>query len=143
MFRRDLRSIVVLHFPCQIESTPSQNVKPKNTYTFAGPVRFSKHCSPTIGRLTNLDNARLYSTWKSAYPKSLPVVNVSQACSVSCRRADVLPRYSPTLESRLQSCAEHIPRAHVYSSALHHPSWPQNALRPQHLQWLWSHQRLR
>ncbi|KAF8919820.1 C2-domain-containing protein [Mucidula mucida] len=59
LFRRERGT-----FWLKIESTPSQNVKPKNTYTFAGPVRFSKHCSPTIGRLTNLDNARLYSTWK-------------------------------------------------------------------------------
>ncbi|EMD34185.1 hypothetical protein CERSUDRAFT_55413, partial [Gelatoporia subvermispora B] len=33
-------------------------------YLFDGPVRYTRHFSPTIGRLTNLDNARLYSTWK-------------------------------------------------------------------------------
>ncbi|OCH85368.1 C2-domain-containing protein [Obba rivulosa] len=33
-------------------------------YQFDGPIRYSRHFSPTVGRLTNLDNARLYSTWK-------------------------------------------------------------------------------
>ncbi|KAI0035566.1 hypothetical protein K488DRAFT_43034 [Vararia minispora EC-137] len=33
-------------------------------YTFDGPVRFSRHFSPTVGRLTNLNDERLYSTWK-------------------------------------------------------------------------------
>ncbi|CCM00144.1 uncharacterized protein FIBRA_02171 [Fibroporia radiculosa] len=32
-------------------------------YTFDGPVRFSRHISPTVGRITSVDN-RLYSTWK-------------------------------------------------------------------------------
>jgi hypothetical protein len=31
---------------------------------FDGPIRFTRHFSPTLGRLTNLNNARLYSTWK-------------------------------------------------------------------------------
>ena len=31
---------------------------------FDGPIRFSRHSSPTIGRLTNINDARLYSTWK-------------------------------------------------------------------------------
>jgi len=35
-------------------------------YTFAGPVSFSRHFSPTVGLLTQLDDngRRLYSTWK-------------------------------------------------------------------------------
>jgi hypothetical protein len=31
---------------------------------FDGPIRFTRHFSPTVGRLTNLNDARLYSTWK-------------------------------------------------------------------------------
>lgn len=49
----------------QIDSTPATDTKPeKRSYIFDGPIRFSRHFSPTIGRLTNLDDARLYSTWK-------------------------------------------------------------------------------
>lgn len=33
-------------------------------YLFNGPIRFSRHFSPTVGAFTNLDDARLYSTWK-------------------------------------------------------------------------------
>lgn len=33
-------------------------------YTFDGPVRFSRHFSPTVGLLTSLNDERLYSTWK-------------------------------------------------------------------------------
>lgn len=33
-------------------------------YTFDGPIRFSRHYSPTIGHLTKIDDSRLYSTWK-------------------------------------------------------------------------------
>ncbi|KAI0927795.1 hypothetical protein AcW1_005222 [Taiwanofungus camphoratus] len=32
-------------------------------YTFDGPIRFSRHFSPTVGRLVKADH-RLYSTWK-------------------------------------------------------------------------------
>ncbi|PCH38492.1 hypothetical protein WOLCODRAFT_64481 [Wolfiporia cocos MD-104 SS10] len=32
-------------------------------YTFDGPVRYSRHFSPTVGRITSADS-RLYSTWK-------------------------------------------------------------------------------
>ena len=49
----------------QIESTPSTDPKAeRRQYIFDGPIRFSRHFSPTIGRLTNLNDARLYSTWK-------------------------------------------------------------------------------
>jgi hypothetical protein len=49
----------------QIESAPSADTKPETRpYIFDGPIRFSRHFSPTVGRLTNLDDARLYSTWK-------------------------------------------------------------------------------
>lgn len=49
----------------QIETTPSIDAKAATRpYIFDGPIRFSRHFSPTVGRLTNLDDARLYSTWK-------------------------------------------------------------------------------
>ncbi|KAI0085895.1 hypothetical protein BDY19DRAFT_384680 [Irpex rosettiformis] len=52
-------------FWLKIETTPSTDKKPeKRSYIFDGPIRFSRHFSPTVGRLTNLDDARLYSTWK-------------------------------------------------------------------------------
>jgi len=55
--------------PCsphlQIESTPSTDRFPeRHRYVFDGPIRFSRHFSPTVGRLTNINDARLYSTWK-------------------------------------------------------------------------------
>ncbi|KIJ33221.1 hypothetical protein M422DRAFT_52548 [Sphaerobolus stellatus SS14] len=47
------------------------SVKPASSphllpYTFDGPISYSRHFSPTVGLLTNLDEngRRLYSTWK-------------------------------------------------------------------------------
>ncbi|KAI0657112.1 hypothetical protein C8Q70DRAFT_920022 [Cubamyces menziesii] len=52
-------------FWLNIESTPSTDAKAeRRQYVFDGPIRFSRHFSPTVGRLTNLNDARLYSTWK-------------------------------------------------------------------------------
>ncbi|KAM5541988.1 hypothetical protein V8D89_004298 [Ganoderma adspersum] len=52
-------------FWLNIESTPStDNKAERRQYIFDGPIRFSRHFSPTIGLLTNLNDARLYSTWK-------------------------------------------------------------------------------
>lgn len=49
----------------QIETKASTDTKPeKRPYIFDGPIRYSRHFSPTVGRLTNIDDARLYSTWK-------------------------------------------------------------------------------
>ncbi|ETW85092.1 hypothetical protein HETIRDRAFT_246490, partial [Heterobasidion irregulare TC 32-1] len=58
-------------FWLKIESNPPTNpeVPP---YTFDGPIRFSRHFSPTVGRLTNLNDERLYSTWKM-YIKGVPL----------------------------------------------------------------------
>ncbi|KAI0628872.1 hypothetical protein C8Q77DRAFT_1076566 [Trametes polyzona] len=54
-----------LNAETQIESTPSTDAKAeRRQYIFDGPIRYSRHFSPTIGRLTNLNDARLYSTWK-------------------------------------------------------------------------------
>ncbi|KAF9009706.1 hypothetical protein BDQ17DRAFT_1406697 [Cyathus striatus] len=59
-------------FWLKIDSTPTKP-SPKYPYLFDGPIRYSRHFSPTVGRLTNLpadpnaatsDTARLYSTWK-------------------------------------------------------------------------------
>ncbi|OSD02186.1 hypothetical protein PYCCODRAFT_1435853 [Trametes coccinea BRFM310] len=52
-------------FWLNIESVPSPDPKAeRRQYVFDGPIRYSRHFSPTIGRLTNLNDARLYSTWK-------------------------------------------------------------------------------
>ncbi|KAF5393056.1 hypothetical protein D9757_001188 [Collybiopsis confluens] len=58
LFRRDRGT-----FWLKVDSTPSADpAEPR--YLFDGPIRYSRHFSPTIGRLTNLDDTRLYSTWK-------------------------------------------------------------------------------
>ncbi|PFH53526.1 hypothetical protein AMATHDRAFT_54686 [Amanita thiersii Skay4041] len=74
-------------FWLSIKSTPSTDLPERQQaypYFFDGPIRFSQHLSPTVGRLTNLKSApsapmnsilsdpspytdsraRLYSTWK-------------------------------------------------------------------------------
>lgn len=52
-------------FWLKIESVPSTDRFPeRHRYIFDGPIRFSRHFSPTVGRLTHINNARLYSTWK-------------------------------------------------------------------------------
>lgn len=33
-------------------------------YTFDGPLRYVQHYSPTVGQLTRVNDARLYSTWE-------------------------------------------------------------------------------
>lgn len=49
-----------------------------HSYLFDGPIRYSRHFSPTVGLLTRSaldqvgDNARLYSTWK-VYPIGVPL----------------------------------------------------------------------
>ncbi|KAG6808254.1 hypothetical protein H0H92_004726 [Tricholoma furcatifolium] len=60
-------------FWIKIDSRPSEDRDPsKFPYLFNGPIRFSRHYSPTVGILTNLDDARLYSTWKM-YLRGVPV----------------------------------------------------------------------
>ncbi|KAL0947814.1 hypothetical protein HGRIS_013885 [Hohenbuehelia grisea] len=59
-------------FWLKIESTPSVHPQPaKHPYTFDGPIRYSQHLSPTVGLFTNLNDKRLYSTWK-VYPRGVP-----------------------------------------------------------------------
>jgi hypothetical protein len=53
----------------QIDSTPSGKDPKSYPYMFDGPIRYSRHFSPTVGLLTNTsasddDRTRLYSTWK-------------------------------------------------------------------------------
>ncbi|KAF7777747.1 hypothetical protein Agabi119p4_3819 [Agaricus bisporus var. burnettii] len=69
MLRRDRGN-----FWLKIESTPSPDRDQALTYPylFNGPIRYSRHCSPTVGLLTNLDEARLYSTWKM-YLRGIPI----------------------------------------------------------------------
>ncbi|EDR11076.1 uncharacterized protein LACBIDRAFT_315422 [Laccaria bicolor S238N-H82] len=56
-----------------IDSTPSQDKHHLQfPYLFDGPIRYSRHYSPTVGRLTNLNDARLYSTWK-IFLKGVPL----------------------------------------------------------------------
>ncbi|RDB19426.1 hypothetical protein Hypma_013524 [Hypsizygus marmoreus] len=60
-------------FWLKVESHPSKDANPsKFPYLFDGPIRFSRHFSPTVGYLTNLDDVRLYSTWK-IYLKGVPL----------------------------------------------------------------------
>lgn len=60
-------------FWLKIESHPSTDHDPsKFPYLFDGPIRYSRHYSPTVGQLTNLNNARLYATWKM-YLKGVPM----------------------------------------------------------------------
>jgi hypothetical protein len=53
------------NFQLSIISIPSspdtRNLCP---YTFDGPVRYSRHNSLTVGRLTKVNDERLYSTWE-------------------------------------------------------------------------------
>ena len=45
----------------------------KYPYLFDGPIRYSRHFSPTVGHLTAINDARLYSTWKM-YIKGVPKI---------------------------------------------------------------------
>ncbi|KIJ91613.1 hypothetical protein K443DRAFT_685875, partial [Laccaria amethystina LaAM-08-1] len=65
--------IVRVTFWIKIESTPSQDKHHLQfPYLFDGAGRYSRHYSPTVGLLTNLNDARLYSTWK-IFTKGVPL----------------------------------------------------------------------
>ncbi|KIY48218.1 hypothetical protein FISHEDRAFT_43472, partial [Fistulina hepatica ATCC 64428] len=51
-------------FWIKIDSTPSAPGAQDKPYMFDGPIRYSTHMSPTIGMLTQINDARLYATWK-------------------------------------------------------------------------------
>ncbi|KAH7911118.1 hypothetical protein BJ138DRAFT_1007282 [Hygrophoropsis aurantiaca] len=59
-------------FWLKIESSPSADDAQSHPYLFDGPIRYSRHSSPTAGALTNLKDTRLYSTWK-IYIKGIPL----------------------------------------------------------------------
>ncbi|KIK64369.1 hypothetical protein GYMLUDRAFT_240921 [Collybiopsis luxurians FD-317 M1] len=83
-------------FRLQIDSVPSADpAEPK--YLFDGPIRYSRHFSPTVGRLTNLDDARLYSTWKM-YLVGVPVYfgDVYQHWNVNYKAAQSIFGSGPT-----------------------------------------------
>ncbi|KZT19168.1 hypothetical protein NEOLEDRAFT_1159187 [Neolentinus lepideus HHB14362 ss-1] len=62
-------------FWLKIESTPSTNDPQSHPYVFDGPIRYSRHFSPLVGRLTNINDERLYCTWKM-YIKDLKGVSL-------------------------------------------------------------------
>ncbi|KAG8986188.1 hypothetical protein FRB90_004161, partial [Tulasnella sp. 427] len=52
-------------FYLNIVSTPTPDQSAVMPYTFAGPCRYSRHRSPTVGALTAVETEeRLYATWK-------------------------------------------------------------------------------
>ncbi|KAH7924083.1 hypothetical protein BV22DRAFT_1105697 [Leucogyrophana mollusca] len=59
-------------FWLKIESSPSSDDAQLHPYLFDGPIRYSRHSSPTAGAFTNLQDSRLYSTWK-IYLKGIPI----------------------------------------------------------------------
>ncbi|KAJ3825778.1 hypothetical protein F5878DRAFT_124193 [Lentinula raphanica] len=83
-------------FWLKIDSTPSSD-PPGPRYLFDGPIRYSRHMSPTVGRLTNLDDARLYSTWKM-YLIGVPVYfkDVYQHWNVNYKAAQTIFGTGPT-----------------------------------------------
>lgn len=60
-----IRKVVRGTFWMNVITKPSGPLTPRTPrYLFDGPIRYSRHFSPTVGKLTNLNNERLYSTWK-------------------------------------------------------------------------------
>ncbi|KAG8930197.1 hypothetical protein FRC01_003166 [Tulasnella sp. 417] len=52
-------------FYLNIVTNPTSHQSPVMPYTFAGPCRYSRHRSPTVGALTAIETEeRLYATWK-------------------------------------------------------------------------------
>ncbi|KAH9173100.1 hypothetical protein EDB89DRAFT_2242494 [Lactarius sanguifluus] len=52
-------------FWLNIESRePATPLSEAPAYTFDGPLRYTQHYSPTVGQLTRVNDARLYSTWE-------------------------------------------------------------------------------
>ncbi|KAF9062222.1 hypothetical protein BDP27DRAFT_1336913 [Rhodocollybia butyracea] len=91
LFRRDRGT-----FWLKIDATPSADpAEPR--YLFDGPIRYSKHISPTVGRLTNVDDAHLYSTWKM-YLIGVPIYfkDVYQHWNVNYKAAQTIFGSGPT-----------------------------------------------
>ncbi|KAJ3916014.1 hypothetical protein F5877DRAFT_91987 [Lentinula edodes] len=91
LFRKDRGT-----FKLKIETVPSTDpAEPK--YLFDGPIRYSRHFSPLVGKLTDLDDARLYSTWKM-YLIDVPVYfkDVYQHWNVKYKAAQSIFGSGPT-----------------------------------------------
>lgn len=57
----------------KIETFPTTVNDPrKHPYIFDGPIRYSRHFSPTVGILAKMEDAHLYSTWKM-FLKGVPL----------------------------------------------------------------------
>ncbi|CAF4155060.1 unnamed protein product [Adineta steineri] len=56
--KRGVFELTIISIP---RSSDTLNLRP---YMFDGPVRFSRHSSLTAGRLTKINDERLYSTWE-------------------------------------------------------------------------------
>ncbi|KAJ3760629.1 hypothetical protein EV360DRAFT_39334 [Lentinula raphanica] len=95
LFRKD-RGIFRLKACFCIETRPS-TVPAEPKYLFDGPIRYSRHFSPLVGKLTNLDDARLYSTWKM-YLVDVPVYfqDVYQHWNVNYKAAQSIFGSGPT-----------------------------------------------
>src|SRR5258706_2978760 len=67
------------------------------SYCFDGPIRFSRHSSPTVGHLTNLNDQRLYSTWKM-FIKGAPIFfgDMTQHWNVNYKAAQTIFGRTPT-----------------------------------------------
>src|SRR5258708_1728030 len=65
-------------------------------YSFDGPIRFSRHSSPTVGHLTNLNDKRLYSTWKM-FVKGVPIFfgDETQHWNVNYKAAQTIFGHTP------------------------------------------------
>ncbi|KAJ3869894.1 hypothetical protein EV359DRAFT_29118 [Lentinula novae-zelandiae] len=91
LFRKDRGT-----FKLKIETAPSTDpAEPK--YLFDGPIRYSRHFSPLVGKLTDLDDARLYSTWKM-YLIDVPIYfkDVYQHWNVKYKAAQSIFGSGPT-----------------------------------------------
>ncbi|KAJ4469349.1 hypothetical protein C8R41DRAFT_778021 [Lentinula lateritia] len=91
LFRKDRGT-----FKLKTETAPSTDpAEPK--YLFDGPIRYSRHFSPLVGKLTDLDDARLYSTWKM-YLIDVPIYfkDVYQHWNVKYKAAQSIFGSGPT-----------------------------------------------
>ena len=80
---------------CQIESKPP-SMPAAPPYCFDGPIRFSCHSSPAVGHLTNLNDKRLYSTWKM-FIKGAPIFfgDMTQHWNVNYKAAQTIFGHTP------------------------------------------------
>lgn len=137
----------VLHY--QVSFEPSKNLNLPQ-YSFNGPIRYSRHFSPTAGAVTKLSNpngsqSRLWSTWKIAL-KGVPVYfgDNHQHWNI---------HYKVSQQSRIQrlfiylytppGCSNHISRRIIFHRTSSNPSRPSFAVRSEDQQYIRHHQRCR